>query len=81
MPAYLDNSLGKPVVVQIVRYLGVITHSISIGPWFTALGFAIVSKVSQGQTPYERSCGRVYSGRLAQFGERVMAYLASGEEG
>ena len=32
-------------------------------------------KVSQGQTPYERACGRVYSGRLAQFGERVMAYL------
>ena len=32
-------------------------------------------KVSQGQTAYERSCGRVYSGRLAQFGERVMAYL------
>ena len=31
--------------------------------------------MSQGQTPYERACGRVYSGRLAQFGERVMAYL------
>eukprot|EP00434_Breviolum_minutum_P046245 symbB.v1.2.041711.t1/scaffold8537.1/size8461/1 len=32
-------------------------------------------KVTQGQTPYERACGRMYSGRLAQFGERVMAYL------
>ena len=32
-------------------------------------------RVSQGEAAYERFCGRVYSGRLAQFGERVMRYL------
>ena len=61
-------------MVQIVRSLGVITHLL-----YRALVHSAWLrnrfKVSQGQTPYERSCGRVYSGRLAQFGERVMAYL------
>ena len=38
-------------------------------------------RVCQGQTAYERSCGRVYSGRLAQFGERVMGYVRQEKKG
>ena len=32
-------------------------------------------RVSQGQTAYERATGRSYSGRVAQYGERVMAFI------
>ena len=32
-------------------------------------------KVSLGQTPYERATGRSYSGKIAQFGERVMGFI------
>ena len=32
-------------------------------------------RVSQGQTAYERATGRSYSGRVAQYGERVMAFV------
>ena len=32
-------------------------------------------KVSMGQTPYERATGRSYSGKIAQFGERVMGFI------
>ena len=32
-------------------------------------------RVHQGQTAYERATGRVYSGKVAQYGERVMAFV------
>ena len=37
--------------------------------------------VSQGETPYERCTGKVYSGKLCMFGETVMGYLKPSAKG
>ena len=38
-------------------------------------------RLAGGQTAYERATGRVYTGRLAQFGERVLGYIKLAKKG
>ena len=38
-------------------------------------------RLAGGQTAYERATGRVYTGRLAQFGEKVLGYIKLAKKG